>query len=57
MAELARRFDSRARAYYDQKRRHTNEPIAYNALASKLSRAAYYVMRDGVVFMPERMFA
>lgn len=56
-AELARRFDPKARAYYDRKRRRTNEPIAYNALANKLSRAAYYIMRDGVTFMPERMFA
>jgi transposase len=55
-AELARRFDPAARAYYDRKRRRTNAPIAYNALANKLSRAAYYIMRDGVLFMPERMF-
>lgn len=55
-AELARRFDPEARAYYDRKRRRTNAPIAYNALANKMSRAAYYIMRDGVLFMPERMF-
>jgi transposase len=56
-AELARRFDPQARDYYERKRRRTNEPIAYNALANKLSRAAYYIMKDGVLFMPERMFA
>jgi hypothetical protein len=56
-AELARRYDPGAKAYYDRKRRRTNEPVAYNALANKLSRAAYYIMRDGVLFMPERMFA
>jgi transposase len=55
-AEFARRFDPGARAYYDRKLRRTNAPIAYNALANKLSRAAYYIMRDGVLFMPERMF-
>jgi transposase len=55
-AELARRLDSEARAYFDRKCRHTNAPIAYNALANKLSRAAYYIMRDGVLFIPERMF-
>ncbi len=48
-AELARRFDPESRAYYDQKRRRTNEPIACNAFANKLSRAAYYIMRDGVL--------
>ena len=57
VAELARRFDPEARAYYERKRRHSNAPIAYNALANKLSRAAYYIMRDGVTFMPEKMFA
>ena len=55
-AEFARRFDPKARSYYDRKSRRTNAPIAYNALANKLSRAAYYIMRDGVLFMPEKMF-
>jgi transposase len=56
-AELARRFDPQARAYYDRKLRKTNAPIAHSALAHKLARAAYYMMRDGVPFMPERAFA
>jgi len=56
-AELARRFDSKARDYYDRKRRRTNAPIAYNALAHKLARAAYYIMSDGVPFMPEKAFS
>lgn len=57
VAELARRFDPEARAYYERKRRHSNAPIAYNALANKFSRAAYYILRDGVSYMPEKMFA
>jgi transposase len=56
-AELARRLDPEARAYYDRKLRRTNAPIAHSALAHKLARAAYYIMRDGVPFMPERTFA
>jgi len=56
-AELARRFDPQAKAYYDRKLRRTNAPIAHSALAHKLARAAYYIMRDGVPFMPERTFA
>ncbi len=55
-AEFARRLDAETRAYYDRKCRRTNAPIAYNALANKLSRAAYYIMRDRVSFRPERMF-
>jgi transposase len=56
-AELARRFDPEARGYFERKRRRSNAPIAYNALANKLSRAAYYIIRDGVSFVPEKMFA
>ena len=56
-AEYARRLDSKAKLYYDRKLRRTNAPIAHSALAHKLARAAYYMMRDGVPFMPERAFA
>jgi len=55
-AQFARRFDDDARAYFDRKRRKTNDPIAHSALAHKLSRAAYYIMRDGVPFMAEKTF-
>jgi len=55
-AQLARRFDDTARAYFDRKRKRTNAPIAHSALAHKLSRAAYYIMRDGVPFMAEKTF-
>jgi transposase len=56
-AGLARRLDSKARAYHDRKRRRTNTPIAYGALAHKLARAAFYIMRDEVPFMHEKAFA
>jgi transposase len=56
-AGLARRIDSKARAYHDRKRRRTNTPIAYGALAHKLARAAFYIIRDEVPFMPEKAFA
>jgi transposase len=55
-AELARRSHSAARDYYNRKLRKTNAPIAHSALAHKLARAAYYMMRDGVSFMPEKAF-
>jgi len=55
-SELARRFDDHARTYFDRKRKRTNTPIAHSALAHKLARAAYYIMRDGVPFMPEKTF-
>jgi transposase len=56
-AELARRFDAQARRYFDRKLQKTNAPVAHSALAHKLARASYYIMRDGVVFMPNKAFA
>ncbi len=56
-AELARRFDATARAFYNRKARKTNFMIAHSALAHKLARAAYYIMRDQVPFNKEKLFA
>jgi transposase len=55
-AELARRYDAQARGYYNRKMRKTNFMIAHSALAHKLARAAYYLMRDQVAFVPEKLF-
>lgn len=55
-AELARRFDEKARAYYQRKAQKTNRMVAHQALAHKLARAAYYIMRDDVPFMAEKLF-
>ena len=55
-AELARRYCPEARAYYNRKMKETNTVIAHAALAHKLARAAYYIMRDHVPFMPEKLF-
>ena len=55
-AVLARRYSPRARRYYDRKRQKTHPAAAHNALASKLAKAAYYIMKDQVEFMPEKLF-
>ena len=55
-SEFARRLYPEARAYYQRKMRKTNAPVAHSALAHKLARAAYYVMRDQVPFEPEKLF-
>jgi transposase len=55
-AEFARRHDEQARAYYNRKMRKTNSMVAHSALAHKLARAAYYLMRDQVPFLPEKLF-
>jgi transposase len=56
-AELARRYHPECRAYYDRKAKKTNFMVAHSALAHKLARAAYYIMRDQVPFAPEKLFA
>ena len=55
-AELARRYDSQARAYYNRKMQKANFMVAHSALSHKLARAAYYIMRDQVIFKPENLF-
>ena len=55
-AELARRYDEQARTYYNRKLRKSNFMIAHSALAHKLARAAYFIMRDEVPFLPEKIF-
>ncbi len=56
-AELARMYDDNARTFFNRKAQQTNRMVAHHALANKLARAAYYIMRDGVSFMPEKCFA
>jgi transposase len=55
-SEFARRLYPEPRAYYNRKMQKTNAAVAHSALANKLSRAGYYVMRDQVPFQPEKLF-
>jgi transposase len=55
-SDRARLYDPKARKYFNRKRQKTNAPVAHNALAHKLARAAYYIIRDKVVFMPDKAF-
>jgi len=45
-----------ARKYVQRKKAKTNGIVAIRALAHKLARASYYVMRDEVAFDPEKTF-
>ena len=56
-AEFARRYDAKARAYYNRKLQKTNFMVAHTALAHKLARAVYYVIRDQVPFSSEKIFS
>jgi transposase len=55
-SEFARRLYPEPRAYYHRKMQKTNAAVAHSALAHKLARAGYYVIRDQVPFQPEKLF-
>lgn len=56
-AEFCRRYDEVAKAFYNRKAARTNRMVAHTALAHKLARAAYYIMRDNVEFDSRKLFA
>jgi transposase len=56
-AHFAVRFNKRIRQYFDRKAAQRNKIIAIKAVAHKLARASYHVMRDSVPFDVERAFA
>lgn len=55
-AELARRYDSQCRSFYNRKMQKTNFMVAHQALAHKLARAAYFIMKEEVPFVPGKLF-
>ena len=54
--EHARRTNLVARGYYNKKLAKTNFMIAHSALAHKLARAAYYILKNQVLFDPQKLF-
>jgi transposase len=56
-ANFAIRFDPMSKKFYERKLRRSHRIVALSALAHKLARASYYVMRDGVPFDPSKAFA
>ena len=55
-AHFAVRFQPKARRWYDKKRSRTCPLVAIRALAHKLARASYFMMRDQVPYEPARLF-
>ena len=55
-AHMAKRYHPAIRRYYDKKTAHTNDIVAAKAVAHKLARASYYVLRDRTVFDEKRLF-
>jgi len=56
-AECARRYHDPSRAFYNRKMSRSNFMVAHNAVAHKLARAAYYMMRDNVPFDEAKLYA
>ena len=56
-AEFFRRYDQSARAFYNRKAAKTNFMVAHTALAHKLCRATYFIIRDGVEYDPDKLFS
>ncbi len=56
-ANFAIRYHEPARRFYQRKLSKTKRVVAIKALAHKLARASYYVMRDRVVFDPHKIYS
>ena len=55
-AHFAMRFCPEARRFYQRKMAKSNGAVATKALANKLARASYYMMRDQVPFDKDKLF-
>jgi len=55
-ADHARLTHEPSRHFYNRKLNQTNASVAHHALAHKLARAAYFIMRDHVEFKEDKMF-
>jgi transposase len=57
VATFSLQYNEKARRFYQRKSAKTNPVVAKKALANKLARACYYIMRDQIPFDNERLFA
>jgi transposase len=55
-ANFALRYCAQARSFYDRKKSQTNRVLAIKALAHKLARACYHMLRDQKPFDVSRCF-
>lgn len=56
-ANFAIRFDPAVRRFYQRKKTQVHGVVAIKAVAHKLARACYHVMREGKPFDVTRAFA
>lgn len=56
-ANFAIRFNSKIKGFYQKKKSKSNGIVAIKAVAHKLCRACYYIMKDQVAFDLTKAFA
>ncbi len=56
-ANFAIRYSKKAQAFYQRKANQTKPIIARKALAHKISRACYYVLKNNEEFDEDKLFA
>lgn len=56
-AHMCVRYEPKAKRFFERKRAKTNGIVAIRAIAHKLARAAYYMLRDQSPFDADRLFA
>lgn len=56
-ANFARRFNEEAKRFFDNKKAKTNNVVATKALAHKLARASYHILKEKQPFDVKRCFA
>jgi transposase len=56
-ANFARRYCPEAKRFYERKKARTNNIVATKALAHKLARACYHMLKEGKPFDVKRCFA
>ena len=55
LAPFTRRYQPAAQRFYERKRAQRNGFVAVRALAHKLARACYFMLRDQVPYEPARI--
>ena len=56
-ANFAIRYSDKAKQFYQHKAKASNAIVARKALAHKIARACYWILRRGVAFDESRLFA
>jgi transposase len=56
-ANFARRFSAEAKRFFERKQARTNKVVATKALAHKLARASYHILKEKQPFDVKRCFA